>query len=53
LDSLQPTIDFAAFQINQRLVTSTEMVVHLPHEELKETAVDSVINTIDQKFRGF
>jgi len=50
-DSLQQKINFTAFQINQRLVTNIEMVVHLPHEELKETAVDSVTNIIDQKGR--
>jgi hypothetical protein len=53
LDSLQQIINFTAFQINQRLVTNIDMVVHLPHEELKETAVDSATNIINQKFGGF
>ena len=49
MDFLQQIINFRAFQINRRLVADTEMAVHLPHEELKETAVDSVTNTIDKK----
>ena len=53
LDSLQQIINFTDFQINQGLITNIQMVVHLPHEELKETAVDSVTNIINQKFSGF
>ena len=53
LGSLQQIINFRASKINHRLVTSIEIVVHLPHEELKETAVDSINNVINKKFSGF